>query len=504
MKIDIGFNIVAAVWVAVVTLIFTPVYVHYLGLEAYGLIGLLATLQVSLGVLDLGLSQVLARELARYTGGGLSRQSVLNLIRSVEMVAFFIAAAIAIVMWISSGWIGRSWLQVGNNPATDLIHAIAIMGIVIALRLVEGLYRGAVMGLHRQVQLNVITLTAVTLRACGAFLILVFVTRSIAAFFAWQSLISALTIISLRWLMHASLDDGRARGGFSTLELKRISRFALGVTSITLLGVALTQVDKLLLSRLLLLKDYGEYILAVTLAAAPLSLAGPITQAAQPRFARAVAAQDELTLAHLFHGSAQFLSVIVGSAAVVIMCFSHEVLVLWLHNPALANRLAPLVRVLALGSLLNGLVWLPYGLQLAYGWTKLGARINLIAVATLIPSLLIVVPKYGAIGAAWLWVVLNIGYCTVSLHFMFLRILPEHKIRWYVFDAGMPLLAAAVVALALKGAFPGDGSFLLRLLFLGLVSVTAVCVAAAAASVIRREALAFGLMLLRLRRQSVG
>jgi O-antigen/teichoic acid export membrane protein len=72
VKIDISLNFVAAAWTAIITLIFTPIYVHYLGLEAYGLIGFLATLQASLGVLDLGLSQVLARELARFVGGGIS------------------------------------------------------------------------------------------------------------------------------------------------------------------------------------------------------------------------------------------------------------------------------------------------------------------------------------------------------------------------------------------------------------------------------------------------
>jgi O-antigen/teichoic acid export membrane protein len=265
----------------------------------------------------------------------------------------------------------------------------------------------------------------------------------------------------------------------------------------------LTQVDKIMLSRLLLLKDYGEYILAVTLAAAPLALAVPILQAAQPRFARAAAANDEATLALIFHGSSQLLTVTVGSAAVVIMCFSRDVLVLWLHDPGLAVRLTPLVRTLALGSLLSGLMWLPYGLQLAYGWTGLGTRVNLVAVITLVPGLLIVVPIYGAIGAAWLWVALNTAYCTISLHFMFRRILPEHKLHWYVYDVVQPLLAEAAVAILASFVFPSDGSILLRLFALGFTSLAALCSAALAAPVVRNEIVAFVLGAVRARQSTL-
>jgi O-antigen/teichoic acid export membrane protein len=491
VKIDISFNFVAAVWTAVITLIFTPVYVHYLGIEAYGLIGLLATLQASLGVFDLGLSQVLARELARFTGGGISEQSVRNLIRSIETITLVVAVAVVLAIGLSAGWIGRSWLQPDKMAVSGLVYAIGLMGVLVGLRLFEGLYRGGATGLHRQVQLNVVTMGCVTLRAAGALLLLMFISRSIVVFFVWQAVVSVLNVFLLRWVIYASLANPQLHGHFSLTEVKQVARFAAGVTCIAILGIALTQADKLLLSRLLPLKDFGEYILAVTLAAAPLAFVVPISQAAQPRFARAVATGENATLAHLFHGSSQLVTVIAGSAAVVIMCFSRDVLDLWLHNPDLAERLTPLVRTLALGSLLNILLLLPYILQLAYGWTGLGARVNLAAVMILVPGLLFIVPRYGAIGAAWLWVALNTGYATIALHFMFRRVLPDHKWRWYGSDVIQPLLAAAAMAMLMQTAFPSGGSFFLRLAALAFASVATLSAAAVAAPIIRGEVISF-------------
>ena len=339
VKTDISFNFITAAWTAVLTLIFTPIYVHYLGLEAYGLIGLLATLQVSLAVLNLGLGHVLARELARFTAVGISEQSARNLTHSVEAITLVVAIVIAVSIAVVADWIGQSWLRPGQTPIAGFIFAIDILGFLLALRLVEGVYRGAVTGLHKQVRLNLTTIFCVTLRAFGSLFILLFVSRSIAVFFIWQAIVSALNVFLLRRIVYGSFGDRNLGTKFSLFELKKIARFAAGITSMSVLGVALTQTDKLLLSKLLLLNEYGEYMLAVTLAAAPLTLAGPISQAAQPRFARAFAINNNGGLAQLFHASSQLLTVLVGSAAIVIACFSREVLTLWLHDPALAERL---------------------------------------------------------------------------------------------------------------------------------------------------------------------
>jgi hypothetical protein len=49
------------------SLAFVPLYIKYLGIEAYGLIGIFVMLQAWLTLLDMG---ALGREMARFTGGG--------------------------------------------------------------------------------------------------------------------------------------------------------------------------------------------------------------------------------------------------------------------------------------------------------------------------------------------------------------------------------------------------------------------------------------------------
>ena len=133
---------------------------------------------------------------------------------------------------------------------------------------------------------------------------------------------------------------------------------------------------------------------------------------------------------------------------------AESVLSLWTQNPELAQRTAPLLRLLALGNLLNGLMWIPYQTQLAYGWTGLTIRINVVAVLLIIPAILWATPRYGSEGAALVWVVLNAGYLLVGVHFMYRRIMSSEKWRWYREDVMQPVLAGATVALALEWVLP--------------------------------------------------
>ncbi len=125
---------------------FVPIYIKYLGIESYGLIGLFTMLQTWLIMLDMGMTPALSREMARFTGGAHSAQTIRDLLRSVEIVASIIACLIASGVYLTSCWLAIDWLKVDKLPPQVVAQALAIMGIVISLRFVEGIYRSAIIG----------------------------------------------------------------------------------------------------------------------------------------------------------------------------------------------------------------------------------------------------------------------------------------------------------------------------------------------------------------------
>jgi hypothetical protein len=130
---------------------------------------------------------------------------------------------------------------------------------------------------------------------------------------------------------------------------------------------------------------------------------------------------------------------------------------MWSGNTALATNTAPILTALGLGTFMNAIMGIPYQCQLAHGWTGLPVRINLVAVAVYIPAILFVAPNYGAVGAAWLWVCLNVGYVLVGVPLLHGRMLPDEKWRWYVEDFALPSVGAIAVMLAARAFQPTPG-----------------------------------------------
>jgi len=437
-------------WTALMGLSFIPVYIHYLGMEAWGLVGFMSMLQAWFTLLDMGLTPTLSREMARFQAGAHSAQSIRDLLRSLEVIYGGVAAAVAGVVWFGAPWVAGHWLNATELSAASVTQAIGMMGLVLAARMVEQVYRGAIQGLQRQVWLNGAQSALATLRWGGAVGVLAWVDSSIEAFFWWQGFISLLGVATLARQTYHWLPPGERRSRFELAALVRIRRFAGGMAATTFLALLLTQVDKLLLSKLVSLEEFGYYVLAASVAGALYFLVTPVSSAVAPRLTELVARSEQQALIDTYHRASQWLAAVLVPAALMMAAFAEPLLYAWTGNVDLANRTAPLLVLLALGTLCNGLMYVPYMAQLAHGWTGFAVRMNLVAVGFIVPAILWAVPRFGAIGAAWAWLALNAGYVLVGMHFMHRRLLPGEKWRWYRDAVFKPLAIGSIALLMVR------------------------------------------------------
>jgi O-antigen/teichoic acid export membrane protein len=133
-----------------------------------------------------------------------------------------------------------------------------------------------------------------------------------------------------------------------------------------------------------------------------------------------------------------------------LILFSKEIILLWTHNSQLAIDASLLTSILTFGNLINSLLSMPYQAQLAYGWTKLALYTNIAAAMVLVPALYFIAPIYGGIGAAWIWVSLNLAFLIFGMHFFYKKVIKNQKSTWYLDDIFFPLLAAFISGAALK------------------------------------------------------
>lgn len=422
---------------------FVPLYIKYLGMEAYGLIGLFAVIQACLSLLDMGMTPTLNREMARYTAGNHSPQSIQDMLRSIEFLCYGIAVLILLSIWVASGYFAQDWLKVDKIPMATVERAISVMAVVVTLRFVEGIYRSALFGLQRQVLFNGASAVFATLRNAGVVVILAWGWPTIQAFFFWQAAVSILSVGMFAAVVHRSLPVPPEPASFSPSAIASVWRFAGGVMGITIVATVLTQVDKIILSRLLPLEMFGYYALAGTIASIPYMIIGPITSAIYPRMVELYYQNNDSEFVSAYHQGAQLVTVLTAPFVMLLFNFSVGAVFMWSGDVSLAKNIAPILSALVVASFLNGLVWMPYHCQLALGWTSLVLKINVVGVILFVPSILILVPRYGAVSAAWIWAVLNVGIVISTTHWMHRKILLEEKWKWYYADVLLPTLGAA-------------------------------------------------------------
>jgi O-antigen/teichoic acid export membrane protein len=430
-------------WAAIIGVILVPAYIHYLGIEAYGVISLFAVMQASIALLDMGMTPTLNREMARYTARAHSAESIRALLRSLEVLCFGAAIIFAVGVWAASEYVASQWLTTKDLPVDVVARALVVMAFVTALRFCEGIYRGSLFGLQRQVWYNGAYALLSTLRHIGALAVIAWLSPTIQAFFVWQGVIALLTVAVLAGKVHRVLPKAPfGRKMFDGAAVVGVWRFAGGMTSIALLSLLLTQIDKILLSKLLPLDVFGYYGMAATASGAILAVVIPLNGALYPRMVELLTQGDQQGLIRLYHLGCQMVTVLTSPIMVLLAFFAQGILFVWSGDIGLAERTAPVLSVLAVGTFLNGLMQVPYHLQLAHGWTSLSIKVNIAAVLLLIPAILWAVPRFGSLGAAWLWVILNASYVLCAVQFMHQRLIPHEKWRWYFFDGLLPVSGA--------------------------------------------------------------
>lgn len=470
MKKNIAANFAGSFWQALMALAFIPLYIKFMGIEAYGLIGIFASLQAMFSLLDMGLSATLNREMARLSILPDKAQEMRDISRSMEVIYWSIAAVIAVAIAALAPFISHYWVKPGQLSPDAIEQALVIMGLAMALQWPVSLYSGGLMGLQRQVLLNVINIGIGTFRGLGAVMVLWLISPTIYAFFVWQIVVSATNVFLAAFFLWRSLPPGRCKTTVQGKLLRGSWRFAAGMSGITILATILTQTDKIILSKMLTLDVFGYYTLASMVAMTLYRLIVPVLGGVYPRFTQLVSLNDKVGLNELYHKSCQFMSVLILPATVVVVFFSYELLLLWTQNPVTTENAHLLVSILIIGTALNGLMNLPYALQLAHGWTKLALYMNLISVIVLTPLMIFMTSEYGAVGGAIVWVILNSGYILIAIHFMHRRLLPTEKWFWYGQDIGIPLIVSVATAGAGRLLMHGPMTQTMTCIFIFIIS----------------------------------
>jgi O-antigen/teichoic acid export membrane protein len=486
-KLDLVASLTASAWSMLVQLACVPLYLRFLGVEAYGLVGFYMMLQAMLQVLDLGLSPTMNREMARYSVQPEKADEARDLVRTLELGYWLIGLLIGLVLVTASPWVAAHWIKASAIPVARVRHALMLMGVLAAFQWPVSFYQGGLIGLRKQVLFNVFRIIAATASNGGAVLILWIVSPTIQAFFLWLVATNAVTVVCWTLFLWKSLPAGTRAPLFDPGLLRNIGRFAAGMSGIAAFSLVLGQADKVILSKVLSLKLFSYYTIAGMFGAGLVLIVSSVFNTSYPRFSALVARGDERELVRLYHGATQLMAVLILPLAAEIALFSSDILRVWTRNSEVADNAGPIATLLVIGSAINGLMNLPYALQLAYGWTSIGLKITVFMSAIVVPMLWFAASHYGPVGAASVFVGLQAINMVLGLPLTHRRVLRHELKRWLLLDVGPPLAAAVLVVGLARAAISNRISPTATLPELFGVLLAAMTAAAFVAPLIRRR-----------------
>jgi O-antigen/teichoic acid export membrane protein len=441
-------NFLGRGWGALLSIAFTPLYIKFLGMEAYGLIGVFITLQALLGILDMGLGTAANREMAVLSATKGNLPQIRNFVRTLEWIYWGVAICIAIAVGLSAYPIAHIWIKPQTLQPHEITSAIILMGVVLAVQWPTGLYGGALMGLQQQTSLNVLTALFSTIRSVGAVLVLWKVSSSVTSFFVWNAFVIIIQTLVIAWYLWRQIRQAGHKPLFEKKMLYETRKFAVEMSGITLMAVAFTQLDKVVLSRVLTLQSFGYYYAASVAAGSLYILIGPIFSAIFPKFSQLVSQKEREQIRSLYDQASQLMAVTILPLMMVLVFFSYDLLLIWTHSKLTAESGVVVLGMLAVGNALNGLMNVPYALQLATGDAKPILKINACLIAISTPTVILLANRWGGMGAAIAWVGYTLAFWIINT-FIVNRQFPYLDNRSWIWNGLIKPITIAFVVVAL-------------------------------------------------------
>ena len=456
----IGRNILANAlggsWFAILSLLIIPIQIRILGVDAYGLLAFIASLQIIFSIFDLGLSPTIAREMA--IDASLHRQHGRVLMQTLSTGYVIVGLLLGGTLIVSADWLVSHWLQLGTLSVDSARSALQLGGLAVMFRWPVSFLSGMLTGLGRFDILNVLKAGAATFGLMGGALVIL-ASSDLVVFTAWLALAALVEVIFYLIACFRILPGLSLRPRVSRQALDQIRHFALSVSLINVLGIALTQSDRLFLSTLAPIETLGYYALAYNVLLGLSLVQSFFTSALLPSFAASFDRAAREKLVSDFNQATQGLVYVCTLPIAALMIFGEDFLRLW-TSAETAGLTARILSVLAPGFLLHAPLAVANTLAVATGNTDIVIRVFLTGLVFYLPMLYVAIVHWGGVGAAVAWLLFNVFYLVTLIPLVQRRIVGQSTISWLAHNLAPFLVLGTVwfgAARAGLSIIPWDG-----------------------------------------------
>lgn len=345
-----------------------PLFIRYLGIEAYGLIGFYLLLISSAQLVELGLGTAVARRIAQLREHNAPAAVIRAVAAGIGLRYGLVVIAIALSIFGPLRPLLVHYVHARSLSNNLISQAIAMMGIAIVGHLAVNYLTNLMLGLEKHFMVSGLRFIQVGLLQLLSALVLM-AYPGIETYFLVQIVGVALLVlcslaINLRYFRALPKGDPTSNG-----ESGLGGKITAGIATITLLGFVFSQIDRIVLSGSVSLSDFGYYSLAFSVINAVNVLVAPTFNVLMPVFSRS-AVGSRTQLWNSYRQTYRINQALLIPAIAVLVFLPTQALWAWTGDSKIISICPPIIQLLAIGALAQGLTNASWLTQLGLGKTR--------------------------------------------------------------------------------------------------------------------------------------
>lgn len=380
-----------------------PHLLNALGGEKFGLLALAWGLIGYASALDMGIGRAVTQMMARlratadYTDIG----EILHTAAIITMTAGIFSGVCIAIFAMRDGY---SVINVAFVSPLELKYSVLLLAIALPAQAMSATYKGVNEAFQKFRGVNILRILLGILNFGGPFLVSMYTTKlHWLVFTLVASRIAALLVY--RWLAFScirSITHDKGGSAYSSSVARSLFKFGGWVTLSNVISPMMTQADRFLIASTISAAAVSLYVLPYEIVVQSLILVGAITTSIFPSLAKMIVEQPQEWQSFFL----KWLAIVASTMAIACMLIALTlpvILKIWL-NTTIPEESIEIGKVLCIGVFANAVGSMFYALLHAQSRTSTTAKIHLIELPLYLISLIMMLDKFGPVGAAYAWV----------------------------------------------------------------------------------------------------
>lgn len=466
------YGLVSYIWPIVFSLALTPIIIHKLGIEQYGLYALTLVISSFSGFLNFGFVYAFVRELSRIRSGGTDKEfeyvrklygATILVFIGVGIITFFISVGIA--------HFGLSLFKLTSDQYSTVRTIFYLTGITALLNNVAVVYSHIPYALQRQdvgttiYIINIVLVNVLTIAA-------LFFGYGLIAFVSLQVVSALFNVIATYWCSKKLLPTLTPRYTLQKEIIASMGHFGGYIYLHNMSASFLSQIDRIIISATLGPSALTLYALPNSVAEKTQGIIVSLSGILFPVMSELVKEGNAFRIRSAYHQTMRMIAVLGAAITSTILIFADKTLLFWVGKE-IATQSTHLIYWLAPTYFLLALFLPTTHVLAAIGKVKfLGVSSLLMAILNVI-LLFLLIPHYGITGAAmaYLFSLTPLVYIFYHIERWFLK--EKHIGILYMKLFAKIMVTSGIFSILVILLFKPFVVNLLTLLIVGMVSIFA-------------------------------